>query len=84
MADKLIEGKYSVKSIYETAEKVVTKKTTGSSVLDIDAERRIPKFRTSGRYSNRMDDFNSRVQETFFSHFIFILFYFILGCVSHS
>jgi hypothetical protein len=49
MANELIEGKYSVKSIYETAEKVVAKKTAGSSVLDIDAERRIPKFHTAGK-----------------------------------
>lgn len=44
----VIEGKYTVQTLLETAEKVVLKKTEGSKILDIEAENRIPKFLFSG------------------------------------
>lgn len=45
---KLVEGRYTMKSLVDTAERVVTKKTTGSRILDLDAENQIPKFGFSG------------------------------------
>jgi hypothetical protein len=45
---ELVEGKYTIKALLETAQKVVERKTAGSKILDVEAENRIPKFRYSG------------------------------------
>jgi hypothetical protein len=44
----LVEGKYTLKSLMDTAERVVKEKTMDTMVLDAEAENRIPKFRLSG------------------------------------
>jgi hypothetical protein len=48
--EDLIEGKYKVQILMDTAEKVVKKKTEGSKILDVEAENRIPKFKTAGEF----------------------------------
>ena len=47
--NKLVEGKYTVKHLMKTALDVVKTKTTGSIILDVDAEARFPKFQEAGR-----------------------------------
>jgi hypothetical protein len=44
----LVEGKYTLKSLMDTAERVVKEKTLDTMILDVEAENRIPKFRSSG------------------------------------
>jgi len=46
----LIEGKYTVQKLLDTANDVVKKKTAGSIVLDVEAENRIPKFQEAGTF----------------------------------
>ena len=40
--DLLVEGKYARESIYKKAESVVATKTTGTQILDREAQRRLP------------------------------------------
>ena len=46
---ELIEGKYTVQSLYDTAKKHVVTKTATSKILDVEKEAEIPKFETHGK-----------------------------------
>lgn len=54
---KLVEGKYTVKHLMNTAADVVKTKTQGSIILDKDAEDRIPKFEEAGKHASIFLDF---------------------------
>lgn len=45
---QLIEGKFTLDSIYSAAEETTVKKTSNSRILDRAADERVPKFRLSG------------------------------------
>jgi hypothetical protein len=47
-APKAIQG-YSIERLLQLAETTVKKKTKDSSILDYEAEERIPKFEASGK-----------------------------------
>jgi hypothetical protein len=49
MASKLIGGKYTVEQCMQTAEKVVAQKTSEYRLLDVHAEKNIPKFQMDGK-----------------------------------
>ena len=46
--NKMVEGKYTVGHLMKTADNVVKAKTTGTTILDADAESHFPKFEESG------------------------------------
>lgn len=54
MPKKEMIGDFSIGHLLETAKAAVAKKTNNSTVLDREAEDRIPKFKESGRYTSSM------------------------------
>jgi hypothetical protein len=50
----MIAGKYTVQQCMDTAERVVSEKTSSYKMLDINKENHIPKFQMNGMFKKLM------------------------------